>query len=130
MTTHSSGIFILLLAACAAFAGDDIPTKRRVHAVSVMPAARTSAQRVFLDPLTAQPRSPTTEEREQLQRQNDNVVAAKSAESSPDNPRVLQFSDGAVGVYLNKPNMIRAQIAQDGRVKMICRDQPSKKVRP
>lgn len=119
MTLRTSGFLVAFLIAFSAFADDAVPARQKAHA---------SEQRVFLDPVTGQPRSPTAEERQQMRQQkNEAATSEKSAEI----PKVVEYPDGSVGVFHKRPqNQLHAVIGKDGKVKTYCKDQPAKKAKP
>jgi hypothetical protein len=128
MALRANGFLLALFVVSTASAGGDLPGNQKARAGhDNSPAHVAAAQRIFLDPVTGRPRAPTREERQQLRQQNEVIAPSKSAEL----PRVVEYPDGAVGVFSKRPrNQMRAVIAGNGRIKINCKDKPTQQVKP
>lgn len=119
--TRTSGSFAALLMVMLAACSAQVPRQSAVQ--DPAPTTQASAQRIYLDPVTGTPRSPTRDELRQLQSQS----PTKALEA----PKVVEYPDGTVGVFLQKPkNQIHVEMNEDGSLRASCKDDSPAQEKP
>lgn len=125
MSIYSSSSLISFVVASVLFSSGNIHAMDKAGVGTSLDPISASFQRVFLDPATGQVRAPTRQEIEALQKPGPSREGTKSSSVA----KIVQFSDGAVGVYMQRPkNILQVKISKNRQVETYCNDGPAQKI--